>query len=240
MTSIWGMTEAGVKTTGRDPKVQPRVALYDPELTLTLPPALSGASGVNALAHCVEALYARDTNPIVQLMAEEGIRALAESLPAVVERPADIEARSTALYGAWLAGACLGTAGVALHHKLCHTLGGTFNLPHAETHTIVLPYAVAYNRPAVPDAMNRMARAMRSDDPAGTLHRLVQLIGAPTALKELGMPEAGIGRAVDLALENPYWNPQPITRDGLKALLSDAFWGRPPGRYGGAAAVPKK
>ncbi|HVC10230.1 MAG TPA: maleylacetate reductase, partial [Burkholderiales bacterium] len=146
MTPIYGLTEGGMKKTGRDVRVLPRTVLYDPALTLTLPPALSAASGMNAIAHCVEALYAHDGNPVISLMAEEGIRALGAALPAVVKAPADLEARGDALYGAWLAGISLGSAGMALHHKLCHVLGGSFNLPHAETHSIVLPHAARYNR----------------------------------------------------------------------------------------------
>ena len=150
MTPIYGMTEGGVKKTGRDRKVLPRTVIYDPTLTVSLPPHVSGPSGMNAMAHCVEALYAHDGNPIVTLMAAEGIRALARSLPVVVKEPANLEARSDALYGAWLAGIVLGQAAIGIHHKLCHTLGGTFNLPHAEVHTVVLPHATAYNRDFAP------------------------------------------------------------------------------------------
>ena len=160
MTPIYGMTEGGVKKTGRDRKVLPRTVIYDPALTVSLPPQVSGPSGINAMAHCVEALYAHDGNPIVTLMAAEGIRALARSLPVVVQEPDNLEARSDALYGAWLAGIVLGQAAMGVHHKLCHTLGGTFNLPHAEVHTVVLPHATAYNRDFAPDAMRIAADAL--------------------------------------------------------------------------------
>ncbi|MDQ3261474.1 MAG: maleylacetate reductase, partial [Pseudomonadota bacterium] len=145
MTPILGMTEDGLKKTLRDERVLPKTVIYDPELTLTLPAKLSATSGMNAIAHSVEALYAQDANPIISLMAEESIRVLANALPKIMRNTKDITARSEAQYGAWLAGASLGAVGMALHHKLCHTLGGSFNLPHAETHTIVLPHAVAYN-----------------------------------------------------------------------------------------------
>jgi alcohol dehydrogenase class IV len=150
MTPILGQTERGVKTTQRSPAILPEVVIYDVDLTLTLPPALTATSGLNAIAHAVEALYAQDRNPIVSLMAEEGIAALARSLPVLVDAASDLAARSDALYGAWLCGACLGAVGMALHHKLCHTLGGSFDLPHAETHAVVLPHAVAYNSAAAP------------------------------------------------------------------------------------------
>src|SRR5262249_1450840 len=152
------------KTTQRTPKVLPEVIVYDVDLTMSLPPALTATSGMNAIAHAVEALYAQDRNPVTSLMAEEGIRALARALPEIIANPSDPEARSDALYGAWLCGTCLNAVGMALHHKLCHTLGGTFDLPHAETHTVVLPHAIAYNASAAPAAMRRIAAAIGADD----------------------------------------------------------------------------
>jgi maleylacetate reductase len=231
MTPIWGLTEAGVKRTGRDLRVLPRTTLYDPLLTLTLPARLSGTSGMNAIAHCVEGLYSEVANPMVSLMAEEGIRALGRSLPHVVRKLDDVEARSDALYGAWLAGITLGSVGMALHHKLCHTLGGTFNLPHAETHTIILPHALAYNAAAAPDAVRRVAQALGVTDAVRGLYDLVVSIGAPTALKDIGMPAEGIERAVTLATTNPYYNPAPIEAGALRRLLHNAFEGRPPEPY---------
>lgn len=229
MTPVWGMTEGGVKRTGRDARVLPRVVIYDPALTLTLPPAVAGPSGMNAIAHCVEALYAENANPIVSLMAEESIRALAESLPTVVAKPGDLDAHATALYGAWLAGACLGSVGMALHHKLCHTLGGSFNLPHAETHTVILPYATAYNLEAAPDAMKRVSRALGGErNAAAGLYDLARRLQAPKALREIGMQASDLDRAAQLATQNPYYNPRPVTHDGVRALLEQAFHGRPP------------
>ena len=227
-TPILGETKNGLKTTQRSMKVLPEVILYDVNLTLTLPAALSATSGMNAIAHAVEALYAHDSNPITTLMAEEAIRALARALPVVVKDSKNIEARSDALYGAWLCGICLGTVGMALHHKLCHTLGGTFDLPHAETHTVVLPHAAAYNAPAAPDAMKRLARALGVTDPARGLYDLGCSLGAPMSLKELGMPQAGLEKVADLALANPYWNPRSLERSAIGALLDDAWAGRPP------------
>lgn len=230
MTPIWGLTEGGLKKTGRDPKVLPKTVIYDATLVMTLPAGIAGPSGMNAIAHCVEALYAENANPIISMMAEEGIRALARALPAVVGRPDDIAARADAQYGAWLAGAALGSVGMALHHKLCHTLGGSFNLPHAETHTIVIPHATAYNYAAAPEAMARIAAAMGSDDPAGAIYDLGVAVGAKMALRDLGMKAGDLDRAADLAVENPYYNPRPITRDGIRALLDDAWHGRRPSR----------
>ena len=228
MTPIWGITEAGVKKTGRDPVVLPKTVIYDPVLTTSLPVALSVTSGINAIAHCVEALYSRDANPIVSLMAEEGIRALAGGLPEVAKEPQSLDARSRALYGAWLGGVSLGAVGMALHHKLCHTLGGTFNLPHAETHTVVLPHAVAYNTAAAPEAMQRVARALGVSAAAQGLYDLAASLGAPLSLQALGMRREQLDQAADLAVLNPYYNPRPVTRDGIRKLLEDAFEGRRP------------
>jgi len=225
MTPILGETKDGRKTTLTSPKVLPEVVIYDVDLTLTLPPALSLTSGMNAIAHAVEALYAREANPVITLMAEEGIAALARALPVIVPSPKDREARSDALYGAWLCGICLGSVGMALHHKLCHTLGGTFDLPHSETHTAVLPHAVAYNAPAAPDAMRRVARALGVGEAAGGLYDLASKLGAKMALRDLGMPESGIDRAADLALQNPYFNPRPLERDAIRTLIRNAWAG---------------
>src|SRR5215472_13139450 len=172
MTPIFGITEGGVKRTGRDRRVLPRAVIYDPQLTLALPPKISATSGMNALAHCVEALYAPDGNPIVSLMAAEGIRAIARALPIIVADGGNLEARGDALYGAWLAGTALGATTMGLHHKLCHTLGGSFNLPHAKVHTIILPHATAYNREAAPNAMRTIAAMLGAEDAAQGLYDL--------------------------------------------------------------------
>lgn len=228
MTPIYGLTEGGLKTTGRDPRVLPKTVIYDPSLTLTLPAALSAASGMNAIAHCVEALYAPDGNPIVSLMAEEGIRALAASLPVIVRNTADMNARSEALYGAWLAGASLGSASVGLHHKLCHTLGGSFGLPHAETHAIVLPHAARYNRDAAPDAMARVARALGVRDAPAGIFDLESGLGLRMKLADIGLREADLERAAAIATQSPYPNPRPVEYAGVLALLCDAYEGRRP------------
>src|SRR5258706_12176894 len=193
MTPIYGLTEAGVKKPGRDVRVLPRTVIYDPELTLTLPLGLTVTSGLNAIAHAAEGLYAHDGNPIVALMAEEGIRALAAALPKLHADPKNLEARGDALYGAWLCGSVLGHVAMGLHHKLCHTLGGSFNLPHADVHCVVLPHALAYNAAAAPQAMKAIARALGGvDDPAAALQDLARRLGAPTALSEIGMPADGL------------------------------------------------
>jgi maleylacetate reductase len=227
MTTIWGVSEGRAKKTARDARVLPRVVLYDPELTLGLPAQTSAASGMNAIAHCAEALYAHDGNPIVSLMAEEGIRALSISLPKVVLDGKDLQARTDALYGAWLAGCTISTTSVALHHKLCHVLGG-FGLPHAETHAIVLPHALAYNRAAAPQAMQRIARALGADDAPSALWQLERKLPLAMDLKSVGMMEADIERAARIAAEAPYPNPRKVEYEPLVALLQAAYSGQAP------------
>jgi len=228
MTPILGMTEGGQKKTVRDPKVLPRTVIYDPELTLGLPIALSAASGMNAIAHCVEALYAADGNPINSLQAEEGIRALARALPRVMKAPRDVDGRSDALYGAWLAGVSFATTAMGLHHKLCHVLGGTFGLPHAETHSIVLPHAARYNRDAAPEAMARVARALGVADAPQGLYDLEAALGLEMRLAGIGMPAAGLEKAARIATESPYPNPREVRYAGVLSLLNDAYEGHRP------------
>jgi alcohol dehydrogenase class IV len=228
MTNILGETASGAKKTSRDPRILPEVVIYDTDLTLTLPASLSVTSGMNAIAHAVEGLYARDGNPVLSLMAEEGIRALAAALPRIKTNGRDPHVRADALYGAWLCGMVLAGTAMALHHKLCHVLGGSFGLPHAETHAIVLPHAVAYNAHAAPDAMKRIARALGSGDAAGGLFDLEQQAGGPTELRDIEMHLPGLDHAANLAIADPYWNPRSLERAGIRALLDDAWHGRRP------------
>jgi maleylacetate reductase len=228
MTPIYGLTESGIKRTGRDTHVLPKTVLYDPLLSLRLPVSTSATSGMNAIAHAVEGLYAQEANPIVALLAEAGIRALAQGLPIVMQHPQDVAARSQCLYGAWLCGIVLGSVGMSLHHKLCHTLGGSFNLPHAETHSIVLPHAAAYNALAAPAAMEQVARALGVEDAPRGLFELAQRLGAPLGLQQIGMRAEDLDRAAELATQAPYFNPRRVERADIRELLNDAFLGRAP------------
>lgn len=227
-TPILGETAAGQKTTQRTFKVLPESIIYDVDLTMTLPKRLAAVSGMNAIAHAVEALYATELDPVIALLAQDGIRALAKALPVINDQPDDREARSDALYGAWACGTCLGAVGMALHHKLCHVLGGSFNLPHAETHAIVLPHAAAYNRSHTEQAMNLAAAALGAADAPAGLFALNRKLGVPLALKDIGMPADGIDKAVKLAMSAPYWNPRPIEEPPLRVLLQNAYEGRAP------------
>jgi maleylacetate reductase len=228
MTPILGQTEGGRKTTLTDVRVQPEVVVYDPDLTLGLPLGMTVASALNAMAHAAEALYARDRNPVSTLLAIEGLRAFVSSLPLIAENPANRMARGEALYGAWLCGTVLGQVGMALHHKLCHTLGGSFGLPHAETHAIILPHAIAYNGAAVPELLAPLRDLFGAQSAGHGLYDFARKIGAPVALKDLGFKESDLDRAAQIATENPYWNPQNVTREGIRTLLYNAWSGQPP------------
>jgi maleylacetate reductase len=227
MTDILGETAGGEKTTRRDPSILPETVIYDVDLTLTLPPALTITSGLNAMAHAAEALYARDRNPIITLMATDALKALAGALPALAKDAGDREARAGALYGAWLCGTALGGASMALHHKLCHTLGGSFNTPHAETHAILLPHTVGFNSVEVPDLLAPVSDAL-GGTPGAALFDFAGSLGAPTKLRDFGLSESDLDRAAEIATKNPYWNPRPFDRESIRALLQDAWEGRRP------------
>ena len=229
MTPILGETQDGRKTTRSDPKILPGTVIYDVDFTMTLPPALSATSGVNAIAHAVEALYAKNTNPIISLLALDATKALAESLPEIIENPKYQAARERAQYGAWLCGTCLGTSAMALHHKLCHTLGGSFNLPHAETHTIVLPHALSYNAPAIPKVMDQLATALPGSDGDATkgLNLLLEKLKVKRALKDFGMKEEDIDKATEIAMSAQYPNPRPLEKEAIRELIRRAWAGEP-------------
>ena len=234
MTPVYGITSCQRKRTGTSPKVLPKTVIYDPALTVSLPPAITGPSAMNAIAHCVEAFYAPGANPIASLMAEEGIRTLASGVPTAVSDPEDLEGRAETLYGAYLAGAAFASVGGGIHHKICHVLGGAYDLPHAETHTVILPQAVAFNERAIPEVMGRVAHALGAEEAAAGLHDLARRVGAPTALKDIGMKEEDLDEAATLVLEEaPRDNPRPVDEAGIRQLLEDAYTGRRPAGGGG-------
>lgn len=228
MTPIWGLTSGSRKETGRDPAVQPRTVVYDPILTISLPPSISGPSGMNALAHCAEALYAEGANPITSLMAEQGIRVLARGLPIVVADPGDLAGRGDVLGGAYLAGAAFAAAGSGIHHKICHVLGGAYDLPHAEMHSIVLPYALAHVLRTQPSAIGRIAAALGSPDVPGAVFDLGRTIGAPAGLGEIGMKMERLDDAAGLIAAATAGTQLEIAEREVRALLDDAFAGRRP------------
>jgi maleylacetate reductase len=247
MTPVWGLTEDGVKRTGRDRRVLPASVLYDPELTLSLPAETSGVSGLNALAHAAEALYAPDASPVTSLLAEEGARALRVSLPRVTDRPDDLDARTGALYGAWLCGSCLGATTMSLHHRICHALGGSLGLPHAPAHAVVLPYVLAYNLagagPQAGRARAALGRALQEQtnggasspadgrhpaDPVRALLALNRRVKAPASLAELGMRAEDAGQVAEQVARAGGANPRQFSAESVRTLLLAAQRGADP------------
>lgn len=228
VTPVLGETADGKKTTRSSPAILPETVIYDVELSAGLPVPIAVTSAVNALAHAVEALYSTQANPIVDGWALAAISDIANGLRRLADEPADLEVRSSLLRGAWLGGNCLASVGMALHHKLCHVLGGSFDLPHASTHTVILPHAMAYNAPAAPDAMRRIADALGVPDAPSGVFDLIKQAGGPTTLRGLGLDADALDEAADQATAAPYPNPKPLTRDGILALLTDAWHGNRP------------
>ncbi|KAI5475346.1 iron-containing alcohol dehydrogenase [Pseudohyphozyma bogoriensis] len=232
-TPIIGQSETDangetLKTTQKTLKVLPDVIVYDIDYSLTLPAQMTVTSGLNSIAHAVEALYAPEANPIISSLAIQGIECIAQSIPAIIKDAGDKDARSNALFGAYCGGAVLGAVGMSLHHKICHTLGGSFGMPHAETHTVILPHAVAYNAPYAKEAIAKVAKALGVDNAAQGLFDLAKDNGAPYSLKELGFKEEDLSKAADIAARTPYPNPAPLEREKLLTLLTNAFHGTRP------------
>jgi maleylacetate reductase len=224
VTPVWGLTDDGRKTTGVDERVLPRTVIYDPSLTLTLPVEMSIASGLNALAHCVDSLWAPRANPVDTALALEAAHALTEGLPQVHADPAAPEGRSSTLYGAYLGALAFAGAGSGLHHKICHVLGGAYDLPHAQTHAVVLPHVLAFNAPAAPAPVARLARALDSPDARVALDALYTAVEAPRSLRALGLPEDRLPEAARLIVEAaPPSNPRPVTEADARAILEAAF-----------------
>ena len=228
-TPILGQTEDGVKTTLTDRKVLPEVILYDPELVATLPVGMTVTSALNAMAHAAEALYARDKSEDSSQLAVDGLTSFVKSLPKVMLDPEDLAAREETQRGAWACGAVLGRVGMALHHKLCHTLGGSFELPHAETHAIILPHAIHYNAQAVPGLLAPVTDLLDGSSPGMALWQFAKSMGAPLALRDLGLQAQDLDRVAEIATRNPYWNPREVTANGIRALLEKAWTGEAPG-----------
>lgn len=227
MTDILGETAGGEKVTRRDPSIRPEVVIYDVDLTLSLPVSLTMTSALNAIAHAMEAFYAPDRNPVIDAMCRDAMRVFKIALPVLKTDPHNPEARSEALYAAWCCSTALGQVSMALHHKLAHVLGGSFGLPHAETHAVLLPHTTAFNASAVPELLSPIAQVFGAPAGAG-LWDFAASIGAPQRLADLGLTEPDLDRAAEIALKNAYWNPRPFSREDIRNLLQAAYEGRRP------------
>ena len=228
VTPVYGITDSRRKRTGSARRVLPTIVLYDPRLTTTLPARVTASSGMNAIAHCVEALYSNAGSPIASTLAEEAIRTLRWALPCCVDDPTDRAARSSALYAAYLAGSVLATTSMAIHHRICHVLGGSFGLAHGDVNAVVLPHALAFNEPAATDAVASIGGALEVDEAAPGLFDFSVSLGAPKSLRELGMGAADLESAALLVAEEEVHNPRPVNADDVLNILQAAYDGRRP------------
>lgn len=228
-TPVWGITEGGTKTTGRDARILPREVVYDAALASGLPRDVAVTSGLNAVAHCIDSLWAPLANPVSTALAVEGLRTMAAALPAMIAD--DAKAGERCLAGAYLSGAAFASAGSGLHHKACHVLGGAYDLPHAATHAILLPHVLAFNAPAAAHACARIAAALGVADPVAGLASLIRVLDAPISLRDIGLPESELDKAARLiAAAAPPDNPRTVTEDDARALLDAAWHGELPER----------
>ena len=228
MTPIWGRTSDGRKQTWSDVRVLPRTVVYDPELCLGMPPRLAAASGMNALAHCLEALWSAGANPITSVLARNGGRRLIDGLPRVIENLGDLDAHAGNLVGACLAGAALAQAGTAIHHRTCHVLGGGWNLPHAETHAVVLPHSTALVAARRPQAMAEVRKLLDADDPSAAVFELLIGLRLPLSLEALGLPEDALDEAARRVVDACRNDPIAPDEAAVRRMLDDAFFGRAP------------
>lgn len=241
MTPVYGVTRheggAARKVTVTDPRIAPRLVVYDPELTLDLAPELTASTGINALAHCVEALYSITRNPLATAAARAGIETIAGALPRCRAAGADLEARGDLLAGAYLAGTALATVAMGLHHGLCHVLGGTAGVPHGVANAIILPHAMRFNLEVTAPALALAAPALgfhtsgQSDVAAAAaatagVATLIERLGLPRHLREVGVAADDLPRLAEIALLSRAVrnNPRPV-RDAaeIEALLRAAW-----------------
>ncbi|WP_299323423.1 maleylacetate reductase [Parasphingopyxis sp.] len=228
MTPIYGRKIEGQKRTKVDAAALPDMVVYDPELTLGLPAHQTASTGMNSLAHAVEALYPEHPNPIAWNLAGEAIGLHARALPLCVADGRNIDARIDALRAGFLGGVLVSMVGVALHHALGHVLGGLFDLDHGDYNSAVLPHVVAFNATAVPRVEEVISDRFEVADPGEAIFDFAKKIHAPTSLKELGMPETGIAEVTQAIVAKNPRNPRPITHPSMKRLLSAAYEGLRP------------
>jgi len=226
MSANWYTRKGWEQTGANTSNALPKTVIYDPELTLEFPVTMTAASGMNAINHAVETLYSAETNPIVQDLSEEAIRRLGRSLPRIVEDPSDRGARYDALYGAWHA--AMFRARQGLSHAIAQRCRSLFDLVHAESHAISVPYTVAFNQDAAPDAMKRIEHALKVDNAALGLYELNVRLGLATGYKALGVAENDLGEAVKVIMEQTFTNPRPVSEGDLRGILGQAFGGAPP------------
>lgn len=239
MTPIYGVTEVDKgrtrKVTVTDIKVTPRVTLYDPLLTLGTPPQMTASSGINALAHCIEAAYAINKNPLATAAALAGARYISQALPLAVADGGDVAARAGLMAGAHLAATAVATAKIGLHHGLCHVLGGTAGVPHGIANGIMLPHAMRFNADATAPEQAEVARALGlsggdelalAEAAAEAIYKLIGSIGLPQRLRDASVRLGALPKLAEIALRSSAVqnNPKPIhDASQVEAILRSAW-----------------
>jgi len=224
-TSYFGVRDPQRRMRGGGGGAHPVAIVYEPELTVDLPPETTVGTSMNALAHCAEALYVQGHNPAADEQALAGARLISDWLPRVVAAPRDLEARTELLRGAAHGGAALAGSMLALAHAMAQAIGGRYGLPHGTLNGICLPPVLRFNAAYAPEAVRRFGEAIgASDDPAGRVEDLAALAG-PTRLSDLGMPETDLpALAADAAQRGGNLaNPKPATPQEIEQLIREVF-----------------
>jgi maleylacetate reductase len=227
LTPFFGMTDPSTrqKSGAGGPTTAPVVAVYDPVLTVSTPPRVSAETGMNALAHCVEAAWSPHRTPEAEAVALAGARRIFHALPLVVDEPDDIDIRAGMLEGAVLGGRCLQNASMGVHHGLSQMIGGRTGIAHGLANAIVLPHAVRFNADAVPDEVRRIGEAIGApDDPAGAIADLVERLGLPSRLSDVGVGADDLDAIARMAPgnRNVAGNPRPVGEQDARAILEAA------------------
>jgi alcohol dehydrogenase class IV len=225
MTPLYGLKIGLEKRTWVDPAAKPRTVIYDPELVASLPTHEAATTGMNGLAHCIEALYPAVPNPLARLMALEGIAAFAAGLRGITSRNDEVS-HSCALYGGFIGGLLVSMVGIGLHHRICHVLGGRFGVPHGESNSVILPHVTAFNAPALGEDASAIARAMDRNDAGVAMFEIAESLGVPRSLRELGLPKDQLDGVASEVLAKPLHNPRPLTIEAVRRLLENAWQGR--------------
>jgi maleylacetate reductase len=227
VTPYFGMTDEHTrrKSGAGGPTIAPAAVVYDPEVTLSTPPRISAETGMNALAHCVEAAYSPARTPEAEAVAIAGAARIFRALPQVIARPGDLGARTEMLAAAALAGRCLQNASMGVHHGLAQLLGGRTAIAHGLANGVLLAHAVRFNADAVPDELDRLARALSVADVATAIDELRATLGLPGSLAECGVTDDDLDAVARLAESSPAVaaNPKPVSAADARAILDAAF-----------------
>ncbi len=228
MTDIWGISDQGKKTTGRDLKVLPGHVIYDSDITISLPPKFAAMSAMNAMAHLMEAAYAVDINPVTYTEVIYGIKQMMIGMHVMAkEKRLTNSSNNLFLMGAFIGGKALSEVSMSIHHKAAHVLGGSFGLHHAKVHTVMQAYVLELLWPSLVNKVKEdIKKSMMHPYPPAALKEAAMAMDLPHTLREIGFREEDIERAADIMMEKPYEAPTEVTKDMLVKLLTNAYNGK--------------